>query len=81
MDSAPRSAFLAKVLLPEERTSVIGMTNVVKTMAQSAGPLITGVLAGRNLFWVGFVAAGSFKMAYDLGMFVVFSTYERSEAH
>lgn len=80
MDSAPRSAFLAKILLPEERTSVIGATNVVKTMAQSAGPLITGVLVTNKLFWVSFVAAGSFKAAYDLGLLAVFSTYVR-ESH
>ncbi|EFY93794.1 MFS transporter [Metarhizium acridum CQMa 102] len=54
MDVAPRSAFLAAILLPSERTAVMGLVNVVKTSAQSMGPLITGVLANHDLFWVSF---------------------------
>lgn len=75
MDSAPRSAFLAKILLPEERTSVMGTVNVVKSTAQSLGPLITGVLASNQLFWVSFVCAGLFKSSYDLGLLAVFKSY------
>lgn len=72
MDVAPRSAFLAAVVLPHERTAVMGIINVVKTASQSLGPFITGVLAGKGLFWVAFVAAGSLKATYDLGMLAVF---------
>lgn len=74
MDTAPRSAFLAAVVLPHERTAVMGLINVVKTSAQSLGPLITGILADKNVVWVAFVAAGSLKACYDLGMLAVFST-------
>ncbi|KAK4098425.1 MFS general substrate transporter [Parathielavia hyrcaniae] len=77
MDVAPRSAFLAAVLLPSERTPVMGAINVVKTTAQSLGPLITGVLAGRDLFWVSFVCAGALKACYDLGVLAVFRNYKR----
>lgn len=80
MDSAPKSAFIATILLPEERTSVMGTVNVVKTTAQSLGPLITGVLAGNELFWVSFVCAGSLKATYDLGLLAVFKGYERRQA-
>jgi hypothetical protein len=73
MDVAPRSAFLAAVVLPNERTAVMGTINVVKTSSQSLGPLITGVLANNKLFWVAFVAAGSLKATYDLGMLAVFA--------
>ncbi|XP_044724112.1 major facilitator superfamily domain-containing protein [Hirsutella rhossiliensis] len=52
---APRSAFLAAILLPNERTAVMGTVNVVKTAAQSMGPLITGVLANHGLFWMSFL--------------------------
>ena len=45
MDVAPRSAFLAAVILPTERTAVMGVINVVKTSAQSLGPFATGLLA------------------------------------
>lgn len=77
MDVAPRSAFLAAVLLPSERTAVMGAINVVKIAAQSLGPLITGVLAGKGLFWVSFVLAGSLKASYDVGLLGVFKNYRR----
>lgn len=76
MDVAPRSAFMAAVVLPHERTAVMGLINVVKTSAQSLGPLITGVLAQHNLFWVAFVAAGTLKATYDLGMLAVFAGHK-----
>jgi len=80
MDTPPRSAFLAAVILPQERTAVIGLLNVVKTAAQALGPLITGVLADRGFFWVSFVCAGSLKVVYDLGLLAVFKNHEREKA-
>jgi sugar phosphate permease len=79
MDVAPRSAFLAAIVLPNERTAIMGAINVVKTSAQSLGPLITGVLAGKNLFWVAFVMAGCLKATYDLGMLAVFAGHKSRE--
>ena len=79
MDVAPRSAFLADIILPSERTAVMGTINVVKTCAQSISPSITGVLADHGLFWVSFVMAGSLKVIYDLGMLVVFVGHEKRE--
>lgn len=79
MDVAPRSAFLAAVILPNERTAVMGTINVVKTFSQSMGPLITGVLATNNLFWVAFVTAGCLKATYDLGMLAVFAGHQTRE--
>lgn len=79
MDVAPRSAFLAAVVLPNERTAIMGVINVVKTSAQSLGPLITGILAEYRLFWVAFVAAGSLKACYDLGMLAVFAGHRPRE--
>ncbi|KAL2005054.1 hypothetical protein VTN00DRAFT_2904 [Thermoascus crustaceus] len=73
MDVAPRSAFLADALPPNRRTAIMGAINVVKTCSQSLGPLITGLLAGANLFWVSFVMAGSLKATYDIGMLVSFA--------
>ncbi|KAF3032768.1 para-aminobenzoate synthase, (PABA) [Didymella heteroderae] len=72
MDQAPRSAFISMVVLPEERTAVMGIVNTLKILSQSSGPWITGVLAGGGRFWVAFVVAGALKASYDvllLGMF------------
>ncbi len=76
MDSAPRSAFLAAILLPGERTAVMGAINVVKTAAQSIGPVITGALVEKNLFWVAFLIAGSMKAVYDVCLLGVFANHQ-----
>ncbi|KAF4450446.1 hypothetical protein F53441_6445 [Fusarium austroafricanum] len=80
MDVAPRSAFLAAIILPKERTVVIGLINVAKTTSQSLGPLITGLLADSNYFWVSFIMAGSLKVCYDLGFLGLFKHHEHAEA-
>ncbi len=80
MDTAPRSAFIAAILLPEERTAIMGFVNVVKTTAQSIGPYITGILVDRGLFWVSFLCAGCGKIIYDIGLLVVFKNHQREKA-
>jgi MFS family permease len=70
MDQAPRAAFVAAVVRPEERTAVMGVNSALRTLAQSAGPSITGVLAGNDAFWVAFVAAGALKGSYDVGLWL-----------
>ncbi|KKK23480.1 hypothetical protein P175DRAFT_0514435 [Aspergillus ochraceoroseus IBT 24754] len=77
MDSAPRSAFLAAALPPEKRTAIMGSINVVKTSAQSLGPLITGILAERGYFGVSFTLAGILKCVYDIGILLSFVGLEK----
>jgi sugar phosphate permease len=77
MDVAPRSAFLATALPPDQRTAIMGTINVVKTTGSSLSPLLTGVLSSRGLFWVSFVAAGSLKATYDIGMLITFGGMDR----
>lgn len=72
MDQAPRSAFIAGVVRPEERTAVMGITAMLRTLAAMSGPTVTGVLAGNNKFWIAFVAAGACRLVYDLGLYVLF---------
>ncbi|RDW65513.1 hypothetical protein BP5796_10205 [Coleophoma crateriformis] len=72
MDQAPRSAFIAAVVKPEERTAVMGITSMLRTLAATAGPSVTGLLAGNDRFWIAFVAAGALRICYDLGLFAMF---------
>lgn len=72
MDQAPRQAFLSAVVLAEERTAVMGVVNLVKTLGQSGGPSVTGWLAGTGRFWMAFVLAGGLKAGYDLGLLGMF---------
>lgn len=76
MESAPRSSFLAEILLPEERTAILGVIGVVKTGASSFGPMITGYLVERNLVWVAFVVAGFLKVLYAFGLLGSFFNYK-----
>lgn len=72
MDQAPRSAFIAAVVKPEERTAVMGITSMLRTLAATCGPTVTGILAGNDRFWIAFVAAGALRICYDLGLFAMF---------
>ena len=45
----------------------------------SLGPLITGVLAGKDMLWISFVVAGSLKVTYDLGILAVFAGHKTAE--
>ena len=60
------------IVLPDERTAVMGVVNILKTLAQSSGPAVTGILAGHGHFWVAFIVAGSLKAAYDLMLLAFF---------
>ncbi|KAF1959264.1 MFS general substrate transporter [Byssothecium circinans] len=72
MDQAPRTAFIAAVVKPEERTGAMGITSMLRTLAMSVGPSITGILAGNDRFWAAFVATGICRITYDLGLWILF---------
>ncbi|KAB8070187.1 major facilitator superfamily domain-containing protein [Aspergillus leporis] len=72
MDQAPRSAFIAAVVRPEERTAVMGITGMLRTLTSMIGPSVTGLLAGGGRFWVAFVVAGALRIGYDFGLFGLF---------
>lgn len=79
MDQAPRQAFLSSAVLPNERTAVMGIVNVVKTLSQSVGPVGTGALAGVGKFWIAFLIAGAMKAAYDLSLLKMFLGFRGRE--
>ncbi|ETS74951.1 hypothetical protein PFICI_13435 [Pestalotiopsis fici W106-1] len=72
MDQAPRTAFIAAVVKSEERTAVMGVTAMLRTLAAMTGPTLTGILASGDRFWIAFVVAGSCRLAYDLGLYAMF---------
>lgn len=66
MDQAPRQAFLAAAVRNEERTAILGVVNIVKTVAQAGGIGSSGVLAGKRMWVVMLGGAGAMKAGYDL---------------
>ena len=57
----------------------MGIINVIKTMSQSVGPLVTGLLASKGMFGVSFIIAGVLKAVYDLGVLAVFTGHKSQE--
>ncbi|CAK7272414.1 hypothetical protein SEPCBS119000_005112 [Sporothrix epigloea] len=72
LDQAPRAALIAAVVRPHERTAVLGITALLRTLASTTGPTLTGLLAGSGRFWIAFVVAGGLRLAYDFGLFAMF---------
>lgn len=72
MDQAPRAALISAVVRPEERTAVMGITSLLRTLSGSLGPSITGLLAGGGRFGIAFVVAGTLRLVYDFGLWAIF---------
>ncbi|KAH7369513.1 major facilitator superfamily domain-containing protein [Rhexocercosporidium sp. MPI-PUGE-AT-0058] len=79
MDTPPRSAFLAGVVEPHERTTMMGLLNISRSSVSSFSPLITGMLAGKKIIWVAFVLAGSLLIVYDLGILAAFGGHRMED--
>ena len=66
IDNAPRQAFISAGVLDEERTSAMGVVNIVKTIGSCAGLFLTGCFAGVDKFWLAFIVAGGLKLVYNI---------------
>lgn len=66
MDVPTRQSYVMAVVDEADRTPAAGLTNVSRSVAQSVSPSLAGYVIAN--IWIGspFVAAGSFKLAYDL---------------
>ncbi|KAK4450917.1 major facilitator superfamily domain-containing protein [Podospora aff. communis PSN243] len=72
MDNAPRQAFISAGVLDTERTSAMGVVNIVKTVGLCLGLYATGLFAGMDLFWLAFIVAGALKLVYNVLMLAFF---------
>src|SRR4029077_2141343 len=66
MDVPTRQSYVVAVVDPDERSAASGITTIARTLASSAGPVVTGALFAASLLSVPFVLAGGLKIAYDL---------------
>ncbi|KAH6963369.1 major facilitator superfamily domain-containing protein [Fusarium avenaceum] len=66
IDNAPRQAFISAGVLDHERTSAMGVVNIVKTIGSCLGLYITGLFAGLDKFWLAFILAGALKLSYNV---------------
>ncbi|EJU03032.1 MFS general substrate transporter [Dacryopinax primogenitus] len=72
MDVAPRTALISQLVLGEERTSVMGILNTVRTLTQAVGPWLSGWLSEGGRLWISFVVAAVLKSSYDFGLLAMF---------
>ncbi|PCD40975.1 hypothetical protein FGRA07_02246 [Fusarium graminearum] len=72
IDNAPRQAFISAGVLDHERTSAMGVVNIVKTIGSCLGLYVTGLFAGLDQFWLAFIVAGALKLSYNVLILVFF---------
>lgn len=66
MDVPARQAYVMSVVRPEERAAAASVTNVPRSLASAASPVLAGALLGASSFGWPLVAGGLLKIAYDL---------------
>lgn len=72
MDISSKQVFITALVTSEERTSVITITNVMRTLGQSLAPIVTGHFTGVNKQWICFVISGAIRLVYELAIVVNF---------
>ncbi|KAJ3033913.1 hypothetical protein HDV00_005653 [Rhizophlyctis rosea] len=79
MDQGPRAALIAAIVKPEQRTAIMGVTSVLRNVASTIGPSITGILSAGDKFWVAFATAGVLRLVYDFGLWALFIGVDAGE--
>jgi len=69
MDVPARQAYVLSIVPPAERAGAVAMTGAVRGVAQSFGPVLSGIAIGAAAFGVPFFAGGGLKIVYDLALY------------
>lgn len=69
MDVPARQAYVLSIVPPAERAGAVAMTGAVRGVAQSFGPVLSGLAIGASAFGLPFFAGGGLKIVYDLALF------------
>ena len=72
MDVPTRQSYTMAVVDPDERTAAAGLTNVARTTATAASPVLTGYAFSVAALGVPFFVAGVVKIVYDLLVYAAF---------
>jgi MFS family permease len=72
MDVPARQSFVMAVVPPEERAAAASVTNVPRSLASAATPLLAGALLSRSSVGWPLLIAGVGKMTYDLLLLALF---------
>jgi len=66
MDVPARQSYVMSVVPPEERPAASSLTNVPRSLAAAAAPLLTGIMLGASSFGWPLICGGVAKAIYDL---------------
>lgn len=69
MDVPARQAYVVSLVPPAERAGAVAMTGAVRGVAQSFGPVLSGVAIAAAAFGVPFFAGGGLKIVYDVALY------------
>lgn len=72
MDVPARQSFVMTVIPEERRPAASSITNVPRSLASAATPLLAGSLLGASTFGWPLVIAGTTKLTYDLLLVVLY---------
>ena len=72
MDVPTRQSYIVVVVDESERTTVVGITNTSRNVAQAISPSITGVIIQSLWLSAPFVIGGMLKIVYDIGIYLNF---------
>jgi MFS family permease len=72
MDVPARQAFVMAVVPARERAAASSVTNVPRSLASAATPLLAGVLLAHSSFGWPLLIAGTIKIGYDLLLLLLY---------
>jgi MFS family permease len=72
MDVPTRKSYTMAIVEPDERMAAAGITNVARTVASAAAPVLSGVAVGAGALGLPFFVAGGLKVVYDGLVYVTF---------
>jgi MFS family permease len=69
MDVPARQAYVVSIVPAAERAGAVATTGAVRGVAQSFGPVLSGLAIGAASFGLPFFAGGGIKIVYDVALF------------
>lgn len=69
MDVPARQSYTMAVVRPEDRTAVAAVTNLAKSAAQTAGPMVAGTMLLPLGVGAPIILCGALKICYDLALY------------
>jgi MFS family permease len=79
MDVPARTSYVMAVVPAEHRAAAAAVTNVPRSLASSAGPVLAGAMLTRSTFGWPLIVAGSLKICYDLLLLRAFGSIRPPE--